>query len=222
MKVTQHLTLRVAWHDAKLAGIVCNAPSGNSFCAMLDRVREQRDDAAEDALSGKDCSILTPDQLPPCKTESCVFLNPSPWRRRIKHPYANSDKCTETHGTLRSRLLEVPPFTAIAVPFLWMLRSEQARIDASLPEPLPKDTKDPFKKPSPWVFSKERQCALSNHVFNKLDAGRSLFFPTARLGFRRPQWQSREHDRKRVSGGQTGADIAGLDVANRSAPVPLR
>ncbi|MCC5834354.1 MAG: hypothetical protein JJU20_06445 [Opitutales bacterium] len=52
MKVTQHLTLRVAWHDAKWAGTVCNAPSKNSFCVMIDGVREERDDTAEDALSG--------------------------------------------------------------------------------------------------------------------------------------------------------------------------
>lgn len=56
MKVTQHLTLHVAWHDANWAGTVCNAPSGNSFCVMLDRVREERDDAADgeiDELSAK-------------------------------------------------------------------------------------------------------------------------------------------------------------------------
>lgn len=180
MKVTQHLTLRVAWHDARWAGIVCNAPSGNSFCAMLDRVREERDDAAEDALSGKDWSELTPEQLPPCKAESGVFMNPLPWRRLFHHPYVDNKHCKDSHGGMKPRLLEVPPYTAIAVPFLWMLRKEQKRIDDALPEPLPSDLDPPFR--SPWVFGKERQCALSNHVFGKLDAGRSLFFPYCKEG----------------------------------------
>lgn len=180
MKVTQHLTLRVAWHDAKWSGKVCNAPSGNSFCVMLDRVREERNDAAEDALSGKDWSELTPDQLPPCKAESGIFMNPLPWRRLFNHPYVNNKHCKESHGGMTPRLLEVPRYTAIAVPFRWMLRKEQKRIDEALPEPLPPDVEPPF--PSPWVFGKERQCALSNHIFEKLDAGRSLFFPYCKEG----------------------------------------
>lgn len=180
MKVTQHLTLRVAWHDAKWAGTVCNAPSQNSFCVMLDRVREERDDAAEDALSGKDWSELTLDQLPPCKAESGIFMNPLPWRRQFIHPYVNNKHCKDTHGGMKPRLLEVPPYTAIAVPFLWMLRKEQKRIDEMLPEALPPDDKPPFN--SPWVFGQKRQCALSDHVFGKLDEGRSLFFPYCKEG----------------------------------------
>ena len=48
MKITQHLTLRVAWHDSKWNGQVCAAPSANSFCVMLDRIRVERDDRQED------------------------------------------------------------------------------------------------------------------------------------------------------------------------------
>jgi hypothetical protein len=69
MKVVQHLTLRVAWHDSKLNGKVCKAPSANSFCAMLDRVREEKNAAEQDKLREIDWSELRPDQLPPCKAE---------------------------------------------------------------------------------------------------------------------------------------------------------
>lgn len=34
-----HLTLRVAWHDARWNGMVCHEPSHNSFCIALDRIR---------------------------------------------------------------------------------------------------------------------------------------------------------------------------------------
>lgn len=149
---------------------------------MLDRVREERNDAQEDALRGKDWSELEFDQLPPCKAESGGFMNGLPWRRHFKHPYATSDACSSTHGSLRPRALEVPAYSAIAVPFRWMLKGQQSQIDEKLPEPLPNDIKDPFKKPSPWVFGKDRQCALSNHFFSKLEQDKSLFFPYCKEG----------------------------------------
>ena len=75
---------------------------------------------------------------------------------------------------MRPRLLEIPPYTAIAVPFRWMLRKDNLGLITQVPEALPKDVTPPF--PSPWVFGKERQCALLNHVFNKLEENKSLIF----------------------------------------------
>src|SRR5438552_16449311 len=119
MKVVQHLTLRVAWHDSKWNGKVCKAPSANSFCVMLDRIREERKDKEEDGRSEEDWSGLKPHELPPCKAESGIFMNPLPWRRQFQHPYVNNKHCKESHGGMRPRLLEIPPYTASAVPFLW-------------------------------------------------------------------------------------------------------
>lgn len=46
-----HLNVRVPWHDSRWAGTVCSAPSCNSFCVDLDRIREERDDAYEDQVA---------------------------------------------------------------------------------------------------------------------------------------------------------------------------
>ena len=70
--------------------------------------------------------------------------------------------------------VEVPPYSTFAVPFLWMLRESQERIDDSLPTPLPPDEEPPF--PSPWVFSSARQEAISQLFFSRLTAGQSLVF----------------------------------------------
>ena len=172
MKALHHLTLRVAWHDTAWNSHVCSAPAKNSFCAMLDRVREEKDDAAEEAIAEKPWNELTPEQLPPCKAESGIFMNPFPWKRRFQHPYVELNNCANTHGTLKPRILEVPPYTAIAVPFRWMLERQQKGIDEKLPVPLPPDQQAPF--PSPWVFGKERQSALTDHVFGQLEEKRSL------------------------------------------------
>lgn len=169
-----HLTMRVAWHGSRWNGRVCPAPSSNAFCVALDRIREEKDDVAEDALAGRAWHELTQGELPPCKAESGAFMNETEWTRRFNHPYATIKKAAATHGHLEPTDVKVPPFATFAVPFGWMLRSEQAAIDAKLPSPLPSDEESPFA--SPWVFGRARQTAIVDHVFNHLTPERSLVF----------------------------------------------
>ncbi len=169
-----HLTARVAWHDSRWNGTVCRQPSCNSFCAALDRIREERDDAREDALAGMRWSTLDPDELPACKAESGAFMNAEEWSRRFVHPYAGIKKAEETHGHLRPTRVKVPSYATFVVPFAWMLRSEQEAIDEKLPAPLPPDVESPFS--SPWVFGRERQEAILKLFSSRLVPERSLVF----------------------------------------------
>lgn len=166
--------MRVAWHGSRWNGRVCPTPSSNSFCVALDRIREEKDDDALDELAGLPWDELKPDQLPPCKAESGAFMNERPWARRFEHPYSTIKKAAETHGALKPTVVKVPEYAAFAVPFGWMLRSEQQAIDAKLPSPLPPDEKSPFA--SPWVFGRARQTALVDLVFGRLQPARSLVF----------------------------------------------
>ena len=111
----QHLTLRVAWHDSCWNGCVCRDPSENSYCVALDRIREERDDEQEQKLQERPWNELTPETLPPCKTESEVFMSPHEGTRAFVHPYADSKKTAETHGHLKKTLVNVPEFSAFAV-----------------------------------------------------------------------------------------------------------
>jgi hypothetical protein len=169
-----HLTARVAWHDSRWNGTVCQAPSCNSFCAALDRIRAERDDEAEDSIAGRPLYKLKFDQLPACKAESGAFMSPEQWTRRFVHPYAEIKKAAATHGDLKPTAVKVPPYSTFAVPFAWMLRSEQDAIDEKLPEPLPPDDESPFN--SPWVFGRARQEALVNLFCGRLVAHKSLVF----------------------------------------------
>ncbi len=171
MRQIAHLSIRVAWHDTGWNGSVCADPSQNSFCATLDRIREANRDG-EQALAGQPFDKLTQAQLPPCKAESGFFMSPRPWMREFEHPYTKNKKCTATHGDLKLRKLEVPAWSAISVPFNWMLRRRQDEIDEKMVTPLPADQEPPFV--SPWVFSKERQEALVDHVYGRLADGKSL------------------------------------------------
>jgi len=111
-----HLTLRVAWHDNRWNGRVCGAPSQNAFCIALDRIREDRRDAQEDALSGTHFSELGPTEMPPCQQESGAFMSSLPWKRIIPHPYQRWEKTAETHGHLRPTTVTVPAYATFAIP----------------------------------------------------------------------------------------------------------
>jgi ATP-dependent exoDNAse (exonuclease V) alpha subunit len=101
-------------------------------------------------------------------------MNPDEWGRLFEHPYASIPKAASTHGHLKPTLVKVPPYATFAVPFAWMLRSAQRKIDEQLPQPLPEDDDPPF--PSPWVFNRPRQEALLKLFFGKLVREKSLVF----------------------------------------------
>lgn len=169
-----HLTARVAWHDTRWNGAICRAPSRNSYCAALDRVREERKDDIEDSMAERSWNELMPNQLPACKAESGGFMSPVEWTREFEHPYMKNKKAEATHGHLKPTIVKVPAFSSFAVPFAWMLQGEQKSIDQSLPTPLPPDEKAPFN--SPWVFGKARQEALVNLFAGRLVPQKSLVF----------------------------------------------
>ena len=169
-----HLNVRVAWHDNRWDGTICRNPCGNSFCLDLDRIREERDDASEQCLSGKNFAELLPTQQPACKAESGAFMNSREWVREFNHPYQSLKKTQATHGQLKPTKIKVEPYSTFAVPFLWMLREQQGKIDSSLAQQLPADEEPPFS--SPWVFSNVRQEALCELFFGRLVPAQSLVF----------------------------------------------
>ena len=174
MQAKYHLTLRVPWHDRRWDGCVCDEPLRNAFCVALDRIREVRDDATEEKVKGRHFSKLTQNELPPCKAESGFFMSDRAWIREFDHPYRENKKVQATHGYLKKTLVPVPEYSTFAVPFAWMLRKNQKKLDDSLPTPLPPDEEPPF--PTPWVFGCARQEAISELMFGRLTEEKSLAF----------------------------------------------
>jgi AAA domain/UvrD-like helicase C-terminal domain len=170
----QHLTLRVAWHDSKWNGTVCQRPTENAYCLSLDRIRVERDDKHEAELAGKRWGELASDDQPPCKQEAGAFMSDREWTRTIRHPYQELDKTQNTHGHLRPTPVKVRPYSTFAIPFAWLLRRSQDDIAERLPDRLPDDREPPF--PSAWVFGRQRQEALLKIFFSGLSPGKSLVF----------------------------------------------
>jgi hypothetical protein len=158
-----HLSMRVAWHDSRWRGTVCNNPVENSFCCALDRIRMSKVPEDEVPFAGKQFSLLQPKELPPCKAESGGFMAENEWTRLFEHPYAKSSP--ETHGHLKPTKITVPAYSTYAVPFWWMLKKNQKEIDQSLPKPLPPDEEAPFA--TSWVFGRARQEKLLEMFFDQ-------------------------------------------------------
>lgn len=171
----RHLTVRVAWHDNQWNGAICTAPSRNSSCIALERIRRERKDTRENALAGRAWGELAPGDLPPCIEESGGFMNVTEWTRTFIHVSQRSMSRRRAPGSgLRPTKVRVAPYTAFAVPYRWMLTDHQQGIADEQPQPLPPD--EPPPHPTTWVFSPARQEALGRRFFGQLTPEQSLVF----------------------------------------------
>ncbi len=163
--------MRVAWHDNKWNGSVCNHPSNNSFCIHLPRIYEEKDEVAEEKIKGTHWGKLSTKQLPPCKAEGGGFMSNIKYTREFNHPYSRSKNKDNPHQALIPTSFEIPPFSTFAVPFWWMLKSNQSAILELYPD-IPKDETPPF--PSSWIYSRQTQEAILKKVFDPIKEEHSL------------------------------------------------
>lgn len=73
-----NLTLRVAWHDNKWNGTVCNDPENNTYCngfhsLLSERIRKRKDENMADEISNRGKSLADIDYLPPCFWSANLF-----------------------------------------------------------------------------------------------------------------------------------------------------
>lgn len=51
--MSQHISIRVPWHDHDWDGTVCADPTSNNACLRLPNIAKNRDDKAEIAICGQ-------------------------------------------------------------------------------------------------------------------------------------------------------------------------
>ncbi|GAB3740519.1 ATP-dependent DNA helicase [Spirosoma lituiforme] len=73
----QHFTFRVAWHDNRWNGKICNDPSRNRFCSgyhslLSERLRKRKFEHLEQEIEHKSQPV-TPNYVPPCFWSINVF-----------------------------------------------------------------------------------------------------------------------------------------------------
>ena len=174
---TQHITIRVPWHDSGWNGRVCAAPSGNTSCLALTRIADRKR-ADEDDIAGQPFDLLDAALRPPCVEERAGFMSGADLILRKSHPYANSQK--ETHGHFAETSLRLDAFSAACVPFAWMLTENAGPDETGISDELKLDF-DPQREPdlgfkTNWIQEKTNQLVMLDTFFGALEPKTSLCF----------------------------------------------
>lgn len=173
----RHLTIRVPWNDSGWTGIVCQRPVENLACRVLPRIRDNKDDTAELALTGVQWDQLAEKDLPPCVGEHGGFMAPYELTRRLSHPYASF---SEAHRHMLPTPFRYPPYSAACLPFNWMRRESAVPLARALGlEYVPEledaaDQEIGFK--TEWLQDKHNQLVMVDTFFSAVQPRRSLCF----------------------------------------------
>jgi GTPase SAR1 family protein len=170
----RHLSIRVPWHDTGWDGRVCAAPRLNGACLKLNRIAENRNDAAEEAVAGKSLSELPQVNWPACAAERMGFMAPFEYVRETNHPYNRGPETS--HGHFKPTPLRHPRYSAAVVPFAWMLREamETYGFEYELDVHAEREPDLGFK--TQWVQEHLNQTALLDCFAGHLKPEQSLCF----------------------------------------------
>lgn len=121
--MVQHISIRVPWHDNNWNGKVCEHPCENVYCMALKNIHENKKE--ENELANKEMRGI--ENRLPCIEESVAFMSENKLERTTIHPYALNN--SKEHRHFRETILEYPPYTLVARPYRWVMRSQIKEID---------------------------------------------------------------------------------------------
>ncbi len=173
----RHLSIRVPWQDSGWNGTICGDPVNNASCLRLRNIHDRRDDAVEVELAGSRIDELDRRDHPPCLAERATFMADFPITRWVQHPYSRT---SAVHKHYRPTPLELPAYTAAAVPFRWMLRREAVEIADELDVIFHDEAEDAVRSvmgfDSTWVQDVKNQTRLLDGFFSAIVPQTSLAF----------------------------------------------
>ena len=173
----RHLSIRVPWHDSSWNGTVCSDPGNNASCLRLFNIHQRRNDGMEVKLRGRRIEELTHPRQPPCVAERGTFMADFPITWMARHPYSET---SAAHRHYRPTPIELPPYSAGAVPFRWLLRREAVDIaeshDIVFHEEAEGATRTVMQFDSEWVQDVDNQTRMLDGFFSAIEPNRSLTF----------------------------------------------
>lgn len=170
----RHISIRVPWHDTGWDGRVCAAPRLNGACLKLKRIAEDRDDDAEESVSGQSIKSLPQAKWPACIAERVGFMASFEYVREANHPYNRGPETI--HGHFKATPLRHPPYSAPAVPFAWMLRESMEAIGEEHALDVQAEREPDLGFKTQWVQEHLNQTALLDCFAGHLKPERSLCF----------------------------------------------
>lgn len=170
----RHISIRVPWHDTGWDGRVCAAPRLNGACLKLNRIAEERDDAAEEAVAGERLDELPQAKWPACAAERMGFMAPFEVVRMANHPYNRGPETS--HGHFKETPLRHPPYSAAAVPFAWLLSEAMTTLGEEYALDVKAEREPDLGFKTQWVQEHLNQSALLDCFAGHLKPERSLCF----------------------------------------------
>ena len=180
--IKKHLSIRVPWHDNAWNGTICKNAKNNDACLALKNCAENRNDEIEKELAGKRiCEIKDETKLPPCISESAMFMADFDFTKNLKHPYAKGYNDYYKH--LQPTPVIFPKYSATAIPFRWGMPenaeefAEQYDLDYdSNREPYKKTNDESLRFTTNWVQDYYNQKSVFNCFFEHINPIESLSF----------------------------------------------
>ena len=178
----KHLSIRVPWHDNAWNGTICSNSKNNDACLALKNCAENRNDNLETELAGKRiCDIKDEKKLPPCISESAMFMSDFDFTKDIRHPYAKG------YNSYYKHLLPTPvtftKYSASAIPFKWGMPEYADEIAQVYEldytknrEPYTKTKDEKLKFTTNWVQDFKNQKAVFDCFFEHIKPNDSLSF----------------------------------------------
>ncbi|HET6145565.1 MAG TPA: AAA family ATPase [Candidatus Acidoferrales bacterium] len=170
----RHLSIRVPWHDAGWAGLVCLAPHLNGACAKLKGIASSKNEETEKLIAGRSLEDLRVDQWPCCVGERATFMAPFEMEQIKKHALAKVN--AKNYGHFQPTRQRCPAFSAGIVPFRWMMREFMSGYRDLYELDVDEDREPDLGYDSPWVHEVFNQQSLLNGFASHVRKDDSLCF----------------------------------------------
>lgn len=122
--MSQHISIRVPWHDHDWDGTVCAEPKSNNACLRLPNIAKSRNDDAESAIC-EQCMADHADELK-CIGEGACFMSPREIVKTTNHPY--TEKNISTHKHFLPTVMKFPAYSFPCRPFAWTMKDNIERL----------------------------------------------------------------------------------------------
>lgn len=170
--MSQHISIRVPWHDHDWDGTVCTDPASNNACLRLRNIAENRDDEVEIAICGQFMADYVEDLS--CISEGACFMSPCEIVKKTTHPYKKNKKNEKTHGHFRPTDITYPVYSFPARPFAWMMKNNIEKWKNIYNIDYQSEREPELSFDTPWVQEAENQKAIFDYFYSDVVENESL------------------------------------------------
>lgn len=168
--MSQHISIRVPWHDNGWKGYVCKEPSSNISCLKLKNILENRNDDFECNICGQ-CMAEHEDELP-CVGEGGAFMSDQELFKTTVHPYKQNNP--DTHGHFLPTEVKYPPYSFPTRPFAWLMHPNIDELAPAFGIDYDQKREPTLGFKSTWIQDADNHKAVFNYFYQDVIPDQSL------------------------------------------------